>query len=429
MQTTTSPFDPRTYGARGDGQTLDTQALQSAIDAAAPAKGRVTLANGTFVSGTLRLRSNVEIHVAAGATLLGAPDKELYSGPLDQSGQRGASGRWLHAFLVGENLENLTFSGGGTIDGNNVFDPQGEERMRGPHGIVLRNCRNVTLRDLTLQHAANYAFFFYACQNVEVENTKFLGGWDGIHFRDIDDNWNRDITVRGCVFQTGDDAIAGACIENATIENCHINSSCNGLRLIGPARDFTLRNCRFEGPGRYPHRVQNRHNMLAAILVQPGAWEPWPGASENLRFSDIIMDNVQCAFQVATRYADNPVRDVTFERIRARLNSAGEAASSLEGWADEPLRDMTLRDVSIEASGGARDGREIAIERPGHGPRVLPAWGFYARNVEGLRWERVQLQTRESDAREPLRLDEVQGLQRQTGAPHAPNCDVGATSS
>ena len=428
MQTPTSQFDPRTYGARGDGQTLDTKALQSAIDAASRSGGRVVLKNGTFMSGTLRLRSNVELHVAAGATLLGAPDKDLYSGPLDQSGQRGASGRWLNAFLVGENLENLSFSGDGTIDGNNVFDPQGEERMRGPHGILLRNCQGVTLRDLTLQHAANYAFFFYACQNVQVENVRFLGGWDGIHFRDIDDRWNREVTVRNCTFQTGDDAIAGACIENATIENCLINSSCNGLRLIGPARDFTLRNCRFAGPGVYPHRVQNRHNMLAAILVQPGAWEPWPGASENLRFSDIEMDNVQCAFQVATRYAENPVRGITFERMAMRLNSAGEAASSLESWADEPLHDVTLRDVSIEASGGASEGSALAIERPGHGPRALPVWGFYARHVEGLRLERVQLQTRESDAREAMRLDEVRDLGREEGAAAAPNCGVEAMS-
>lgn len=421
----TRDFDPRDFGACGDGQTLDTDALQSALNAAGERGGRVVLQNGTFLSGTLRLRSNVEFYVAPDAILLGAPDKDLYCGPTRKGGASGNEPRWLNALLLGEDLENLTFSGGGTIDGNNVFDPNGEEKQRGPHTILLRRCRNVTLRDLRLQHAANYAFLFYACQQVRVENARFLGGWDGIHFRNIEDEWNRDVTIEGCTFMTGDDAIAGACIERARIENCFINSSCNGLRLIGPARDFTLRNCRFEGPGVYPHRLSNRFNMLCAILVQPGAWGPWPGASENLLFQDIEMKNVQCAFQVVTRYEENPMRALTFERIRARLNSAGEAASSLESWTGEPLQNIEIRDVWIEASGaGQASARQLPIEKPGHGPRPLPVWGFYARNVDGLQLTRCALQCRDNDAREAVQLDDVAALQREAGEPVVPVCNV-----
>lgn len=322
-------------------------------------------------------------------------------------------------------MENVSFSGGGIIDGNNVFDPNGEEKQRGPHLILLRRCRNVTLRDLTLRHAANYAFLFYACQSVRVENARFEGGWDGIHFRDLGGNWNRDLRVSDCTFLTGDDAIAGACIEDATIEDCFINSACNGLRLIGPARRFELARCRFQGPGVYPHRLKNRFNMLAALLVQPGAWEPWPGPLEGLYFHDLEMRGVACAFQVALKLPNNSACDITFERIHATTNGPTEAAASVESWTEEPLHEITCRDIFIEASGG-ESAREWPVEAPGHGLRALPAWGFYARNVSDLEVERVQLQTRARDEREMLRFDEVAGLRRKEGAPHAPECEVTA---
>ena len=418
--------DVRDCGAIGDGQTDDTRALQHAIDACRKAGGgRVVLSDGTFVAGSLRLCSNLELHVDKSAVLLGAPDKDRYSGPNDGPARKK---RWLHAFLWGEDLENVSFTGSGVIDGNNVFDPDGEEKQRGPHLILLRRCRNVVLRDLTLQGAANYAFLFYACRDVRVLDAQFLGGWDGIHFRNIGDAWNHDLTVNGCTFMTGDDAIAGACIEDATIENCLLNSACNGLRLIGPARRFTLRHCRFQGPGVYPHRLKNRFNMLAGILVQPGAWEPWPGPVEELRFHDLDMREVSCAFQVALTLPSNSARDIVFERIRATLSGPTQAATSVESWTDEPLRDIVCRDISIEASGG-ETARDWPIEAPKHGTRALPVWGFYARNVQGLALSRVDLQAREGDAREPLLLEDVTDLRRENGLPLAPHCEVEAPPS
>ena len=417
LSTTKFTINARDCGALGDGQTDDTRALQNALNACHEAGGgRVVLSEGTFVAGTLRLCSNLELRVEAGAVLLGAPDKDRYSGPDDVAQPKK---RWLHAFLIGEDLENIAFTGGGTIDGNNVFDPDGEEQQRGPHLILLRRCRGVALRDLTLQNAANYAFLFYACRDVRALNARFLGGWDGVHFRNLGDEWNHDLLVSGCTFMCGDDAIAGACIEDATIENCLINSACNGLRLIGPARRFTLGHCRFQGPGVYPHRLKNRFNMLAAILVQPGAWEPWPGPVEELRFHDLAMREVGCAFQVALTLASNSARDIVFERIRATLSGPTQAAASVESWTDEPLRDIVCRDVSIEAEGGG-EVMGAPIEAPKHGTRALPVWGFYARNARGLKLERVDLQTRSSDAREALLLDDVTDSRREDGSPLAP---------
>lgn len=179
--------------------------------------------------------------------------------------------------LVGENLRDVAFTGQGVIDGNQVFDPQGEEKMRGPHTILLGRGRAVTLRDVTIHKSGNYAFLFFYGQQVWVENAVFEGGWDGVYFCGLPTAWNRDVRVTDCRFFTGDDSIAGEYIEDAVVENSTINSSCNGVRLIGPARRLSFAKCEFYGPGKFEHRTSQRTNMLAGLCLQPSAWDKQPG--------------------------------------------------------------------------------------------------------------------------------------------------------
>lgn len=404
-------FNVRDHGAAGDGQALDTGAVQRALDACGEAGGgRVLLSPGTYLCATLHLRSGVELHLEEGAVLLGTPDKDAYLGP------RGEGNRWLHALILGEDVQGVAFRGRGVIHGNNVRDPRGEEGMRGPHTILLRGCRDVRLEDITIRHSANYAFLFYACEQVRVEAVTFEGGWDGVHFRDLDGKWNRDVRISGCRFYTGDDSIAGACIEDAVIENCLINSSCNGVRLIGPARRWSMSNCRFFGPGLYPHITQGRHNMLAGLLLHPSAWDPWPGPLEEVRFHDIEMENVQAAFHI-TLLPGNTGEAIAIERLKATLCGAGQTASSVESWGEEPFGQVSLRDIEIVADGGGgEEAARLPIEMPGKGVRRLPAWGFYARRVASLSMERVRLAARAPDARRALLLDAVERLQWDDGA-------------
>ncbi|MBN2475756.1 MAG: right-handed parallel beta-helix repeat-containing protein [Pirellulales bacterium] len=400
-------FDVRAHGARGDGQTLDTAAIQQAIVACGEAGGgRVLLPAGEYLSGTLRLQSGVELHLAEGARLVGTTELDAYGGfeteegtpPLPQS-------RWHRGLIVGEHLHDIAFTGAGVIDGNKVFDPRGEEKMRGPHTILLGHCRGVSLRDLTLRDSANYAFFFLHSQEVRVENATFEGGWDGVHFRGSPDAWNRDVRITDCRFFTGDDSIAGHYLEDAAVENCTINSSCNGVRLIGPARRLSFSRCEFYGPGKFEHRTGGRTNMLAALCLQPSAWDKQPGPLEDVRASDLTMRNVSCAFHVVTR-PGNTARRLTFERVRA--TGVYRAAASVESWGEPTFDDVVFREVELQyQGGGAAADAQPPVRRPGVDARKLPAWGFYLRGVQGLTLDRVRLTTQEPDQRPVLIADGV----------------------
>lgn len=414
-------IDVRQQGAAGDGTTVDTVALQAAIDACGRAGGgRVVLPAGRYLSATLRLASGVELHLAEGARLVGVPDPAAYTGPADDP-----TNRWLHALIIGEDVADVAITGPGTVDGNNVRDPRGEERMRGPHTVLLRRCRNVRLADVTFRDSANYAFLFYATEGVRVEDVTFEGGWDGVHYRELDGVWNRDVTLRRCRFYTGDDSIAGSGVEDCVIDECVINSSCNGVRLIGPARRWTMTNCRFFGPGRFPHITQDRHNMLVGLNLQPSAWDARPGPLEDVVVRDVVMTDVLAAFHVVT-HAGNTAERLTFERVSATV-TGDQHASSVEAWGERTFADVTFRDVAIAYPGGASTAAtERPIHQPGVGSRPLPVWGFYARHLASLTLDRVALTAQTPDARPAFRADDVARLRLHHLAVTPPPAEVEA---
>jgi polygalacturonase len=229
-------IDIREHGAKGDGQVLDSAAIQKVLDDCAEAGGgEVVFPPGRYLSGTIHLRSGVTLHLQGGARLIGTTNLAHYAQPRPPDLMPEAKwGKWHRGLIIGENIEDVAITGPGVIDGNKVFDPTGEERMRGPHTIVLVNCRRFTLREVTIVDAANYAVFFQVSDDVEVRNVTCVGGWDGVHWRGSPERWCQNVQIMGCQFYTGDDAIAGRYWNNTVIKDCLINSSCNGIRLIGP---------------------------------------------------------------------------------------------------------------------------------------------------------------------------------------------------
>lgn len=403
----------RDRGAVGDGLADDTDALNAAVEACAAAGGgQVTFPPGRYLSGTIRLRSGVNLELAPGARIVGITNLARYRQPTVPASMPEAGwGKWHRALLLGEDIEDVTIGGSGTIDGNKVFDPTGEERMRGPHALVLVNARRVTVRDVTLLDAANYGVYAQVSDDLEFLRVRIIGGWDGIHWRGAPDRWCRNVRIIGCQIYTGDDAIAGRYWENTLIAQSLLNSSCNGLRLIGPARRLTVSQCLFRGPGEQPHRTsreQRRTNMLSGIILQPGAWDATRGPLDDVVLADNTMENVASPVTLWTK-PGNPVGRVTISGLTA--TGVYRSACSVESWAEEPIGQVVLRNLSLEFTGGGRaEQAGQPVKGPGVDARPLPAWALYARHVRSLVVEDARFSLTADDQRPVVRAEDVEHL-------------------
>lgn len=402
-------YDVRAYGAKGDGITTDTEAINAAIGAcAAGGGGTVLFPSGTYLTGTLLLKNDVRLYLCAGAILQGTENLEQYrhytplsdvsaydSGGSGQNANNSKDARWNRALILGVGISNASIEGEGTIDGGHLFDPLGEERMRGPHIVVVAESRNFSMSGITLNNASNYAFMAYRIENCLFRNLRFNAGWDGIHIRG-----GKNIQIRNCEFRTGDDAIAGGYWENMAISDCYVNSSCNGIRLIMPARGLTIARCTFQGPGRYPHRTskeRQRTDMLTAIFLQPGGWGRAPGVLDQVHIHDIRMDNLNTPLMFMLN-GGNEAGRIVVERVRAtRLNFSG---ATVESWKGGAYEDLTFRDISLGFRGNADPAlRAVRLEGAAGDSRPLPVWGWYVANARNIRFERVRLEYAGQEAR------------------------------
>lgn len=396
------------YGAKGDGKTLNTQAINKAIETCADqGGGTVVIPSGTFLTGTIHLKSHVSLYLEKGAVIRGSPDLNLYQPyiPTKEMNQydNAHKYKWNRALILGVGVDDVSIGGEGIIDGNHVFDAEGEENMRGPHTIVIGESRNITLSSLTVNRAANYGFMAYEIENAVFQHLIFNEGWDGIHIRG-----GKNMMIRNCEFYTGDDAIAGGYWENMVITDCHINSSCNGIRMIMPATDLEIGHCTFDGPGKFPHRTSKelkRKNMLSAILLQPGGWGAAPGRMDKIHIHDINISDLDNPLMFILNQG-NDSEDILVERINAK--GINKSACSVESWKGGSFGSVTFRDISIEYVGHNDPGlKNLTAGQPHVDSRELPCWGWFARNVKQLVFENVTLEYTGTEVRPAFCFDNV----------------------
>ena len=313
-------YDPRAFGAAADGQAKDTAAIQSAIDAAgAKGGGRVVLADGTFLSGAIRLVSGVELHIDRTARLLASPDVADFLDWPDNHTSRDCLPRLRSAaFIFADEASNIAITGSGTIDCNGKHhirektDPDWKcwryERIHPitntlPRVVFFAGCRDVAIRDVTMVgQPAGWSYWIHDCDRVQISGLKILANVrypnnDGIHV-----NCSRDVTISDCIIETGDDSIIVRAnsrslkenkpCERVVVNNCTLRSWSSGIR-IGWIDDGAIRDCVFSNLAIHDTSVGVSVN-LPRRRTKPG-WTDYGREAtlvEDLQFSNIRMDGI-----------------------------------------------------------------------------------------------------------------------------------------
>ena len=265
-------YNIKDFGAKSE-NAINTKEIQSAIDACFLAGGgEVVIPAGDYITGGLRLRSNVTLHLLEDAHLIGSIDPEDYVGyindrvePIPEAERDmvvdtvvegmpiGRSAipysRWNNAIIRAIKAKSIAIIGerGSLIDGRNCFDEVGEEHYRGPHAINMWFCENVTLEGYTIKDSANWAHAIQNSRGIKVKGITVLAGHDGFDVRTCD-----DVLVEDSRFLTGDDCIAGFDNIGVNVRNCYFESSCSLFRFGGT--DVLIENCRGKDPATYGFR-------------------------------------------------------------------------------------------------------------------------------------------------------------------------------
>ena len=415
-------LDVRDFGAVGDGRTDDTPALQAALDAADRlGGGRVSLPAGTWRSGTLHLRSRVTLELTAGAVLLASRNGDDFDAP-DAPGFATRSDvetvDFAHGLLTGRDLERVAIVGQGVVDMN-------RRARSGPKPIALKRCRFVTIQGVTILHAPNYGVSLGGCDDVLVDGVTIRHAYaDG-----IDPDCCRRVRISNCDIEADDDALClktsfllgrRATTEDVVVTNCRMRSPSNCFKLgtesSGDFRQIAVSNCVFSG------RLPDDHDASAAaegggiaILTVDG------GTIDGVLVSNVVMSDVPAPIfvRLGNRGRDQEqrvpgrLRNVSISGV---LATGAVGTGSICGLPGHPIERLTLDNVRITSSGGARRVGGLDVpERADDYPRVtmygaLPAFGLYVRHAQETVLRNVTLDVERPDARAALVADDVAGL-------------------
>jgi polygalacturonase len=450
-------YNVREFGAKGDGVTLDSAAVQAAIDACNKDHGgMVLIPAGVFVIGPIEMKSNVTLHISAGGTLLGTDDGKQYHA-VDAIPLRGDStlGDGNVGLIFAVKAENFTIEGPGTIDGNgNKFHspgpgqptPAGISGAHRPYHILIHQCQNFRIRDVFMKDSAFHSIRIIQSMFVKLDgiriHSRVTHNNDGFHFISA-----QHVHLSNCTIQCQDDACAlfGSC-KFITVTNCSFSTRWSVFRFGGgEAENISVSNC----------LIYETYGCPIKMRCGPGA------RFENISFSNIVMNKVTGPISIslgargfrrpATAIAASPeagtppfdpnapeqpglparpgiVRNITFQGILATVvvpvalsdafpshYNPGEIKSciALNATGDTVIENINLSDIHVTFAGGGtaeeaavRDVPQITGEYYAAG--VLPAYGLFARNVRGLTMQNVRFEVSSPELRPAMVFDHVE---------------------
>jgi polygalacturonase len=361
--------DARTYGAKADGSTKDTKAIQAAIDDCASAGGgMVRLSGGTFLSAPIVLKSNITLEVGKGATLLGSPDHEDYPKKVEFRGPG------YQSLVSATNAEHVSITGGGVIDGageswwkiaraTKNSGVLGSENTR-PRLIVFDHCRHVVVEDVTIQNSPYWQLVPYYSDDVKIHHVRVLADIHSPNTDAIDPFSSSNVLIDHVYADVGDDDIA---IKSGMIDSPGPDD---------PSRNITITDCEFEhghglsigseiAGGAQNIRAERIHFKGTDNGIRIKANRDRGSDVSKISFKDISMEDVKISVLISEYYpkalpegevAAEPVQrltpffhDITIENLRS-VNSAW--AGVVIGLPESPVKGLVMKNVDIQAKKG-----------------------------------------------------------------------------
>jgi polygalacturonase len=452
-------FNILDFGAVGDGKTLNTTFINSAIEACTSAGGgMVYVPPGNFLTGTVILKSNVTLYLEAGATLLGSKNIRDYvpqTQSQDPDAAQGVSAftedlRDAGAFhlIFARDAENVGLAGLGTIDGQgSVFwAPNGrpptkpEDLWRETIGhdwkplpprpspmVEFYNCRNLHIEDVHLQNSAGWTLRPIHCDNVFIHGISIKNIIYGPNTDGIDPTCCHNLFISDCLIDTGDDAI---CLKsenpygeplrvskNITITNCVLTGCCNGFKM-GTATHGGFENVTFSNSVIYNEDVPLDYRIVSGIALEmvDGGWV------EGVTISNIRMQNVRTPIFIR-RGNRKPRPDGTPGTIRGvmidNVHASGSIlTSSVTGIPGFDVEDVTLSNIRIDSEENGKAewvSRKIPETEKVYPEALefgkLPSYGFYCRHATGLRLRNIEFTSGKDEERPVIVCDDVKNLE------------------
>ena len=412
------------FGAKGDGTTLDTSAINKTIEyCGSNGGGTVLVPPGIYLSGTIHLKSNMIFHIEAGATILGSKNPDDYQGVEDV--ERKGRSQWYASLIIGDKISNTGITGNGVVNGNNVFNKDGEEEMRGPHAIFFNKSDGITIKDIFVKDASNYAHLMEGCTNGSIRGVRVSGGWDGIDLFSC-----RNFLITDCGFSTGDDCIAGGGWEKVVVSNCTLNSSCNGMRNYrGGLKDVVFSNILINGPGQFKHRTHDTPSKRQDLIYHKswhgdndslsGFWLAGGGVIENLTITDVIVRDLRCPVWMSVQGSfsgqmqDSAIRNVVINNLTATGVGKPNVASLIQGNENRAIDNILLTNITIQSvGGGKKDTVDNPVPESVGDPVELPnCSGLFCRYIKDLEMHNIRFSTEQQDERPALICEKIDRLE------------------
>ncbi len=457
-------FNVLDFGAKADGITIDSKAVQTAVDACSAAGGgKVYFPVGEYVLATVFLKDNVHIVFESGAVILGALDFYDYAQQekIDYPIYQDASHTYFDlSMFVGRNVDNISITGKARIDMRSVWDEDGVRgraiNFRGPKFIALKECKNIVISDLDVNNVTDLAIYFAGCENVDIHGIKMYVYIDGIS----PDN-SKNVRIYDCDIEAGDDAIVFKSsytlnridfCRDIKVWNCRLKSRCNAIKFgtetNGGFYDISMENIdiretRITGiaiesvDGAIADGITIKNvtmtNVNAPLFVHVGRRMRGPEGREVGKIKNVLLENITAKgpyepYEVvawnyfsykAGDFYQYPWRFGVAESFDDRKesntkDSDWQMTSNICGLKESPLENITLKNVHLTLDGGVQEYKREVPEEAQDYPevyvygKILPAKGIYFRHIKGLTLDDVTVDTYRADAREDFVLDDVE---------------------